>query len=100
MQMKSSWLRSPLAWSTAASLTAIVATAPILSAQAATKVIAFFVLQSVWVFVLLEIVNCVERYVQQRTTDGSRREPFGMMHALLEKLLIAPASGLNRAFSQ
>ena len=80
-QRKSSWLRSPLAWSTAASFATIVAIALILPAQAVTKVIAFFVLQSVVAFVLLEIVNYIEHYgLQRKTTDG-KREAFGMMHA-------------------
>ncbi len=80
-QMKSSWARSPLAWSTAASLMPIIATALILPAQAATKIIAFFVVQSMVAFVLLEIVNYIEHYgLQRKTTDG-KREAFGMMHA-------------------
>ncbi len=80
-QMKSSWARSPLAWSTAASLMPIIATAPVLSAQSATKIIAFFVVQSMVAFVLLEIVNYIEHYgLQRKTTDG-KREAFGMMHA-------------------
>ena len=80
-QMKSSWARSPLAWSTAASLMPIIATALILPAQSATKVIAFFVVQSMVAFVLLEIVNYIEHYgLQRKTTDG-KREAFGMMHA-------------------
>ena len=84
-QTKSSWARSPLAWSTAASILVIVAEAVVLPAQAATKVIAFFVVQSVVAFVLLEIVNYIEHYGLQRSTvsgSGSgKREPFGMMHA-------------------
>jgi alkane 1-monooxygenase len=80
-QMKSSWARSPLAWSTAASLMPIIATALVLPAQSATKVIAFFVVQSMVAFVLLEIVNYIEHYgLQRKTTDG-KREAFGMMHA-------------------
>ena len=80
-QMKSSWLRSPLAWSTAVSITAIVAAALFLPAQAAPKVIAFFVLQSVVGFLLLEIVNYIEHYGLQRSTANGKREAFGMMHA-------------------
>lgn len=52
-----------------------------LPAQTAMKAIAFFVLQSVVAFVLLEIVNYIEHYGLQRKTDGGQREPFGMMHA-------------------
>ena len=80
-QMKSSWLRSPLAWSTVASLTVIVAAALVLPGQAALKVIAFFVLQSVVGFLLLEIVNYIEHYGLQRSTVNGKREAFGMMHA-------------------
>jgi alkane 1-monooxygenase len=80
-QMKSSWARSPLAWSTAASLMPIIATALILPAQSATKVIAFFVVQSMVAFVLLEIVNYIEHYGLQRKTADGKREAFGMMHA-------------------
>lgn len=80
-QMKTNWLRSPLAWSTAASLTVIVAIALVLTGQAASKVIAFFVLQSMVAFVLLEIVNYIEHYGLQRKTSNGKREAFGMMHA-------------------
>ena len=84
-QMKSSWVRSPLVWSTAASLLVIVAAALVLPAQAATKAIVFFVVQSTVAFVLLEIVNYIEHYGLQRKTDNSngnsRREAFGVMHA-------------------
>ena len=80
-QRKSSWLRSPLAWSAAASVMTIVAAAIILPAQTAPKVIAFFVVQSVVAFVLLEIVNYIEHYGLQRSTAGGKREAFGMMHA-------------------
>ena len=80
-QMKSSWLRSPLAWSTAASLMAFVLVALYFPAQAAIKIIAFFALQSVVAFVLLEIVNYIEHYGLQRQTVAGRPEPFGVMHA-------------------
>ena len=80
-QMKTSWLRSPLAWSVAASLMVIVVVAFVFRAQEATKVIAFFVLQSIVAFVLLEIVNYIEHYGLQRKTVGGKREAFGMMHA-------------------
>jgi len=84
-QMKSSWLRSPLAWSTAASLMVFVLVALFFPAQAAIKIIAFFALQSVVAFVLLEIVNYIEHYGLQRSTNSNgtdgKREAFGMMHA-------------------
>ena len=80
-QMKSSWLRSPLAWSTLASLMIFVLIAVVLPAQAAIKVIAFFALQSIVAFVLLEIVNYIEHYGLQRQITNGKREAFGMMHA-------------------
>ena len=81
LQMKSNWLRSPLAWSTAASLMVFVLLASYLPAQSATKVIAYFALQSVVAFVLLEVVNYIEHYGLQRKTEGGKREAFGIMHA-------------------
>ena len=80
-QLKTSWLRSPLAWSTAASLALIGAVAVVFSAQAATKIIVFFMLQSIVAFVLLEIVNYIEHYGLQRKTTNGKREAFGLMHA-------------------
>ena len=81
-QMKSSWLRSPLAWSTAVFWASMGAVALVFSAQAAIKIIAFVMLQSAVAFVLLEIVNYIEHYgLQRKTTDGGKREAFGMMHA-------------------
>ena len=80
-QMNTSWLRSPLAWSTAASLAFIGAVAVAFGAQVAIKIIAFFVLQSIVAFVLLEIVNYIEHYGLQRKTTQGKREAFGMMHA-------------------
>ena len=81
VQMKSSWLHSPLAWSTAASLMVFVLLAAYLPAQDAIKIIAYFAFQSVVAFVLLEIVNYIEHYGLQRKTNGGKREAFGMMHA-------------------
>jgi alkane 1-monooxygenase len=80
-QMKSSWLRSPLVWSTVASLMLIVLPAQYLYAQAAMKYVVFFVGQSCIAFLLLEVVNYIEHYGLQRNADGGKREPFGMMHA-------------------
>jgi alkane 1-monooxygenase len=80
-QMKSGWWSSPLAWSTAASLTVFVLVAAYFPAQLAIKVIAHFALQSVVAFVLLEIVNYIEHYGLQRQTINGKRENFGMMHA-------------------
>jgi alkane 1-monooxygenase len=85
-QMKSSWLKSPLAWSTAASIGIIIALAGVFIGflamnSIAFKLITYFILQSVIAFTLLEIVNYIEHYGLQRKTQNNRREPFGMMHA-------------------
>jgi alkane 1-monooxygenase len=80
-QMKSNWLKSPLVWSTAASVGIILSVAIIFIASIAIKIIAYFILQSVVAFTLLEIVNYIEHYGLQRKQVNNRREPFGMMHA-------------------
>ena len=80
-QMKSSWLRSPLAWSAVASFMIFVLVALFLPGQVAIKVIAYLALQSVVAFVLLEIVNYIEHYGLQRKTNHGKREPFAVMHA-------------------
>ena len=80
-QMKSGWLRSPLAWSTLASFMVFVLLAHYLPVQVAIKVVAYFALQSVVAFVLLETVNYIEHYGLQRKAVHGKREPFGMMHA-------------------
>ena len=87
-QFKSSWVRSPLAWSSALSLMLFVLAAHYLPTQAAIKFVAFFAAQSVVAFVLLEIVNYIEHYGLQRQLIGyagsranRKPEPFGMMHA-------------------
>lgn len=81
VHMQSSWRRSPLAWSTAASLMVFVLVAVYFPAQAAIKLIAYFALQSVVASVLLEIVNYIEHYGLQRSSTNGKRETFGMMHA-------------------
>ncbi|MDP2819449.1 MAG: alkane 1-monooxygenase [Polaromonas sp.] len=80
-QFKSTWLRSPLAWSTAAFLMLFVLPALYLPAQTAIKFIAFFALQSVVAFLLLEVVNYIEHYGLRRNSEGGRREAFGLNHA-------------------
>ena len=87
-QFKSSWVRSPLAWSSALSLMLFVLAAQYLPAQTAIKFVAFFAAQSAIAFVLLEIVNYIEHYGLQRQLIGyagssanRKPEPFGMMHA-------------------
>jgi alkane 1-monooxygenase len=89
VQMKSTWAKSPLLWSTLASLSLIFMPflmlfspiAGIESAQTAMKLVVFFLLQSVVAFALLEMVNYIEHYGLQRKTEGNKREAFGKMHA-------------------
>ena len=89
VQMKRSWRASPLLWSAVASVGMLVAGIfmPFIAvsqaqyAQAATKVVAFLVLQAAFAFLLLEMVNYIEHYGLQRKNEQSRREAFGMMHA-------------------
>ncbi len=80
-QMKSSWVRSPLVWSTVASLMLIMLPALYFNAQAAMKYVVFFAGQSCVAFLLLETVNYIEHYGLQRNAEGGKREAFGMMHA-------------------
>ena len=84
-QLHASWARSPLLWSTAASLMLIVSPALYSYAPAAIKIIAYLAAQSIIAFLLLEVVNYIEHYGLQRKTlsegTSARREAFGMMHA-------------------
>lgn len=80
-QFKTSWLRSPLAWSSAASLMLLVLPALYLPAPAALKYLAFFALQSTVAFLLLEGVNYIEHYGLRRSSTDGRREAFGLNHA-------------------
>ena len=81
VQVKTGWLHSQLAWSTLASFMVFVLLAYYLPGQVAIKVIAYFALQSVVAFVLLETVNYIEHYGLQRRAVHGKREPFGLMHA-------------------
>jgi alkane 1-monooxygenase len=89
VQMKSTWMRSPLVWSSVASLGLVFlpflmlfsSVAGIQSAQAAMKIVVFFIFQSTIAFLLLEMVNYIEHYGLQRSTEGGKREAFGKMHA-------------------
>lgn len=102
-QMKSSWARSPLAWSTAASLTLVFlpflmlfsSIAGVDTAQGAMKLVVYFVFQSIVAFTLLELVNYIEHYGLQRNVDGSKREAFGMMHAWNADTLITNSVLVN-----
>jgi alkane 1-monooxygenase len=89
VQMKSTWSKSPLVWSTAASLALVFlpifmlfsSVAGIESAQAAMKLVVYFIFQSIVAFTLLELVNYIEHYGLQRNAPGGKREAFGKMHA-------------------
>ncbi|MDP1954647.1 MAG: alkane 1-monooxygenase [Polaromonas sp.] len=80
-QFKTSWIRSPLTWSAAASLMPFVLAALYFPALTAIKIIAFFAVQSAVAFLLLEVVNYIEHYGLQRSQQDGRREAFGLMHA-------------------
>ncbi len=88
-QMKSSWRKSPLVWSAAASLALVLLpflmlfwqVAGVEYAQTAMKIVVFFLAQSLIAVLLLEMVNYIEHYGLQRNTDGSKRGAFGKMHA-------------------
>ena len=97
-QMKKSWMQSPLLWSAIGSIAMIIlgssmpflgvfiGLSPVDIAQAAIKIIAFLLLQSIFAFSLLEIVNYIEHYGLSRNVSASnksagKKEAFGMMHA-------------------
>jgi alkane 1-monooxygenase len=88
-QMKSTWVRSPLVWSTAASAALVFlpflmlfgSFSGTIAVQSAMKIVALFLFQSVVAFTLLEMVNYIEHYGLQRSTEGGKREAFGKAHA-------------------
>lgn len=88
-QMKSSWIKSPLLWSTLASMGLMAAPFLMLfgsfphmePAQSAIKIVVFLLFQSMVAVLLLEMVNYIEHYGLQRLSQGGKRESFGMMHA-------------------
>jgi alkane 1-monooxygenase len=92
MQMKSSWSKSPLVWSTMGSVSMVglpffmlfMQIVPVDTAGIAMKIVAFFLFQSIVAILMLEIVNYIEHYGLQRSATGGtdgKREAFGMMHA-------------------
>lgn len=73
-----SWLRSPLAWCTAANLAVLASVA----AAGWWGVLLFWVLQSAFAIWLLETVNYIEHYgLQRREAADGRPEPFAAEHA-------------------
>lgn len=72
------WWASPLAWCCGLNLAFALA----LLAAGATRMLAFWVLQSAFAIWLLETVNYLEHYgLQRRTGADGRPEPFGAQHA-------------------
>ncbi len=72
------WWASPLAWGMGLNLAFVLA----LWALGATKMLAFWLIQSAFAVWLLETVNYVEHYgLQRRPGADGRPEPFGMQHA-------------------
>jgi alkane 1-monooxygenase len=72
------WRASPLAWCWVLNL----ALALVLLSLGATKMLAFWLLQSVFAAWLLETVNYIEHYgLQRRTGADGRPEPFAAQHA-------------------
>lgn len=73
-----SWLHSPLLWCCALNL----ALALVLIAGGATKIIVFWLGQSLFAIWLLETVNYIEHYgLSRKVADDGKREPFAMQHA-------------------
>jgi alkane 1-monooxygenase len=72
------WLRSPLAWCTAANSAVLAG----LAAAGWWGVLLFWVLQSAFAVWLLETVNYIEHYgLQRRVAADGRPEPFAAEHA-------------------
>lgn len=78
LRMRRSWFTSPLAWCWGLNLLLLA----VLTATGSTKMLAFWVGQSVMAIWLLETVNYVEHYGLERQVgaDG-KREAFGIQHA-------------------
>ena len=76
-QLRRSWPHSALLWATLAQLAAAAAIALWLGPLA----LVFWLVQSVYAVFLLEAINYIEHYGLQRSKQGSRPEPFGVMHA-------------------
>jgi alkane 1-monooxygenase len=77
-QRRKSWLYSPLLWCCMLNL----ALAIVLVAGAASKIIVFWLGQSLFAIWLLETVNYIEHYgLSRKISADSKREPFAMNHA-------------------
>lgn len=87
-----SWVRSPLAWSTAVNVIVLA----LLLGSAQWKLLAFWILQSAFAVWLLETVNYIEHYgLQRRTGPDGRAEPFTAEHAWNTDTLLGNSLLLN-----
>ncbi|MCY7316252.1 MAG: alkane 1-monooxygenase [Rubrivivax sp.] len=75
--MKRSWLHSPLVWATLVQLAVMAAIGLLLGRWA----LLFWIVQSAYAIFLLEAINYIEHYGLRRAMQGTRPEPFGVMHA-------------------
>ena len=85
-QMRKNWWQSPLVWSTAVFIIILMAlswiTSSIISAEFATKIVVFLLIQSAIAVLLLETVNYIEHYgLRRNTVANGKFEPFGIQHA-------------------
>jgi alkane 1-monooxygenase len=76
-QFKRGWSRSALFWATLAQVVWLC----VLTLWLGPMALVFWLVQSAYAVFLLESVNYVEHYGLQRSRQGSRPEPFGVMHA-------------------
>ena len=75
--LRRGWPRSVLLWATLTQLAAAGAIGLWLGPLA----LLFWLVQSAYAVFLLEAINYIEHYGLQRSLQGSRPEPFGVMHA-------------------
>ena len=76
-QLRRGWQHSALLWATAAQLAA----AMVIGLWLGPLALLFWCVQAVYAVFLLEAINYIEHYGLQRSSQGSRPEPFGVMHA-------------------
>jgi alkane 1-monooxygenase len=76
-QFRQGWTASPLFWATLAQVVGLC----LLSLWWGPVALVFWLVQAAYAVFLLESVNYVEHYGLQRRRQGTRPEPFGVMHA-------------------
>ena len=76
-QLRRGWMRSPLLWATVAQAAAVL----LITWWLGPWALLFWAVQAAYAVFLLESINYIEHYGLQRSTQGSRPEPFGVMHA-------------------